>query len=182
MPEENVFTEIETVLKQGLEDPANVSLADEPVPVRIVTPDPDMVELALPVTTLQLVDVRRALDRANNEPEVEKDIPNGTARVAWPEAPYNLHYTVRGHCESSRQDRLLLGQYMRFIDAHPVLVGSSGRKFFIARGLSFRDRSKERSFEKALSFIVKARLPVGVEKTVPLALEHKVEITTIRDY
>ena len=180
MPEENVFTEIETILKQGFENPVNISLGGEPVPVCIVTPDPDLVELTLPVTTLQLVDVRRALDRTNNEPKVEKDIPNGTARIAWPEVPYDLYYTVRGHCESSRQDRLLLGQYMRFIDAHPVLTGANGRKFFLARGLSFRDRSSERSFEKALSFIVKTRMPVGVEKTVPLTLEHKVEIKNAR--
>lgn len=176
MVEENVFTEIETVLKQGLEDPANVSLSGEAVPVRIVTPDPDLVELALPVTTLQLIDVRRAPSRAFKEFEVEKDMENGTARVAWPEEPYDLHYTVRGHTESARQDRLLLGQYIRLVDANPVLIGSSGRKFYLARSLSFRDRSKERSFEKALSFVVKTRLPVGVEKTVPIALEHKVNV------
>jgi hypothetical protein len=181
MPDENIITEIEAILKAGLEDPANVSLDGEPVSVRVVTPDPDLVELTLPVTTLQLVDVRRGLDRSNNEFLVEKNMQDFTARVEWPEAPYNLHYTVRGHTESSREDRLLLGQYMRFVDAHPVLVGVSGRKFYLSRSLSFRDRSSERSFEKALTFVVKARLPVGVEETVPLVLEHKLDVKDIND-
>jgi len=176
MVEENVFTEIEMILKQGLEDPANVSLDGQPVPVRIVTPDPDLVELTLPVTTLQIIDVRRAPNRAFKEFEVEKDLENGTARVAWPEEPYDLHYTVRGHTESARQDRLLLGQYIRLVDANPVITGPSGRKFYLARSLSFKDRSDGRSFEKALTFVVKTRLPVGVEKTVPLAMEHKVNV------
>jgi len=174
--EENVFTEIEMALKQGLEDPANVSLGDQPVPVRIVTPDPDFVELTLPVTTLQLIDVRRAPKRAFKEFDVETDMENRTARVAWPEEPYDMHYTVRGHTESARQDRLLLGQYIRFVDAHPVLAGASGRKFYLARTLSFRDRSDGRSFQKALTFVVKARLPVGIEKTVPIATERKMNI------
>jgi len=176
MLEENVFTEIELALQQGLEDPANVSLHGQAVPVRLVSPDPDLVEITYPMTTLQFIDIRRGFDRMDNEPEVEKDIESGTAKVRWPEQPYDLHYTVRGHTDSARDDRLLLGQYLGFVDSHPVVSGSSGRRFYLARGLSFRDRSKERSFERALTFVVKARLPSGVEKLVPLAREHGVSV------
>lgn len=179
MPDENVITEIELALKQGLEDPANVSLNGQAVPVRVVTPDPDLVELTLPVTTLQLIDVRRGFDRMENEFEVEKDLAAGTARVAWPEQPYDLFYTVRGHTASSRDDRLLLGQYLRFADAYPVLTGASGRRFYLARAFAFRDRSREREFERALTFTVKARMPVGVEKLVPLAREHRVDVEAV---
>jgi hypothetical protein len=179
MPAENVFTEIELALKQGLEDPANVSLDGRAVPVRVVTPDPDLIELTLPVTTLQLLDVRRGFDRMENALEVEKDLAAGTAVVRWPEQPYDLFYTVRGHTSSSREDRLLLGQYLRFIDAHPVLTGASGRRFYLARSLAFRDRSREREFERALTFSVKARLPAGVERLVPLALEHRLEVEAV---
>jgi len=177
MAEENLFTEIEMALKLGLEDPANVSLNGQPVPVRIVSPDPDLVELTVPVTTLQLIDVRRAPDRAFKEFMVETDLDNGTAKVAWPDEPYDLHYTVRGHTESARQDRLLLGQYIGFVDAHPMLECASGRKVYLARALSFKDTSKERAFQKALTFVVKARMPVGVEKTENIAQELKLNIT-----
>ena len=176
MPEDNVFTEIELVLKDGLEDPTNVSVGGSPVPVRIVTPDPDLVEITYPTTTLQLVDVRRGSDRAWNEFEVTKDEMAGTADVAWPEMPYDLHYTVRAHTESARQDRLLIEQYLRFVDAHPLLTGATGRRFLLSRSLSFRDRSRGRTFEKALTFVVKARIPVGVVETVPLALEHQIQV------
>lgn len=176
---ENVITEIELALKQGLEDPANVSLNGQAVPVRVVTPDPDLVELTLPVTTLQLLDVRRGFDRMDNEFEVEKDLAAGSAVVRWPEQPYDLFYTVRGHTDSSRDDRLLLGQYLRFADAHPVLTGASGRRFYLARSLAFRDRSTEREFERALTFTVKARMPAGVEKLVPLTREHRLEVEAV---
>ncbi len=176
---ENVITEIELALKQGLEDPTNVSLNGQAVPVRVVTPDPDLVELTLPVTTLQLIDVRRGFDRMENEFEVEKDLAAGSAVVRWPEQPYDLFYTVRGHTVSSREDRLLLGQYLRFADAHPVLTGASGRQFYLARSLAFRDRSTEREFERAFTFTVKARMPVGVERLVPLAREHRVEVEAV---
>jgi hypothetical protein len=176
---ENVITEIELALKQGLQDPANVSLNGQAVPVRVVTPDPDLVELTLPVTTLQLLDVRRGFDRMDNEFEVEKDLAAGSAVVRWPEQPYDLFYTVRGHTDSSRDDRLLLGQYLRFADAHPVLTGASGRRFYLARSLAFRDRSTEREFERALTFTVKARMPAGVEKLVPLTREHRLEVEAV---
>ena len=179
MPDDNVITEVELALKQGLEDPANVSLNGQAVPVRVVTPDPDLVELTLPVTTLQLIDVRRGFDRMENEFEVEKDLASGSAVVRWPEQPYDLFYTVRGHTDSSRDDRLLLGQYLRFADAHPVLTGTSGRRFYLARSLAFRDRSTEREFERALTFTVKARMPVSVEKLVPLTREHRVEVEAV---
>jgi hypothetical protein len=179
MPDENALTEIEQALKQGLEDPANVSLGGRAIPVQVVTPDPDLVELVLPVTTLQLVDVRLGFDRMENEFEVEKNLVEGLATVRWPEQPYDLFYTVRGHTEASRDDRLLLGQYLRFIDAHPILVGASGRRFYLARSLAFRDRSTEREFERALTFTVKARMPVGVEKLVPLTREHRLEVEAI---
>lgn len=162
-PEENVLTGIELALKGALSDPLNISLDGNSVPVRIVTPDPDFVEMTPPLTTLQLVDIRRGLDRATNEFEVEKNEPEGTAAVRWPESPYDLSYTVRGHTEGSRQDRLLLEQYARLIDAHPVMETAEGRKFYLSRSLAFRERSTERQFEKALTFVVKARLPVGVE-------------------
>lgn len=179
MPDENVITEIELALRQGLEDPANVSLNGQAVPLRVVTPDPDLVELTLPVTTLQLIDVRRGFDRMENEFEVETDLAAGSAVVRWPDQPYDLFYTVRGHTASSRDDRLLLGQYLRFADAHPVLAGASGRRFYLARSLAFRDRSREREFERALTFAVKARMPVGIEKLVPLAREHRVEVEAV---
>lgn len=179
MAGENVITEIELALKQGLEDPATVNLNGQGVPVRVVTPDPDLVELTLPVTTLQLLDVRRGFPRMDNEFEVEKDLAAGTALIRWPEQPYDLFYTVRGHTASSRDDRLLLGQYLGFIDAHPVLAGASGRRFYLDRSLTFRDRSTEREFERALTFAVRARMPVGVEKLVPLAREHRVELVVL---
>jgi hypothetical protein len=179
MPDENVITEIELALKQGLEDPANVSLDGQAVPVRVVTPDPDLVELVLPVTTLQLIDLRRGFDRMENGFEVERDLAAGTAVVRWPGQPYDLFCTVRGHTASSREDRLLLGQYLRFADAHPVLTGASGRRFYLARSLSFRDRSTEREFERALTFTVKARMPAGVEKVVRLAGEHQIEVDAV---
>ena len=50
--DENVFTDIETTLKAALE--ARVKLGGQSVPVRVVTPDPDLVELELPCLTLQL--------------------------------------------------------------------------------------------------------------------------------
>jgi hypothetical protein len=179
MPDENVITAIELALKQGLEDPVNVSLNGQVIPVRVVTPDPDLVELTLPVTTLQLIDVRRGFDRMENEFQVERDLAAGTARVTWPEQPYDLFYTVRGHTASSREDRLLLGQYLRFVDGHPVLTGASGRRFYLARSLTFRDRSTEREFERALTFTVKARMPAGVEKLVPITREHQVDVDSL---
>ncbi len=72
MPEENVFTDVERTLKSALE--ARVKLNGQPVPVRVVTPDPDFVELELPCLTLQLTDVRRDPARIVNERRIEKDL------------------------------------------------------------------------------------------------------------
>jgi len=171
---QNLLTEIESALKSFLGNPAYVSLNGEAVPVRIVTPDPDLVELELPTTTIQLIDIRRGLDRSNNEFKVQKPSSLNEARVVWPDAPYDLFYTIRSHTTSSRDDRLLFYQYLRLVDAHPILPGASGRRFYIARSLSFRDRSRKRTFERALTYVIKVRSPSTVETIVPLVHEHLV--------
>jgi hypothetical protein len=65
------------------------------------------------------------------------------------------------------------------VDGHPVLTGASGRRFYLARSLTFRDRSTEREFERALTFTVKARMPAGVEKLVPITREHQVDVDSL---
>ena len=176
MLEDNLFTDVEQALKAGLEDPAHVALAGRPVPVRLVTPDPDLVELVRPVTTLQLVDVRRGFDRMGTDVEVTRDLAAGAATVRWPSAPVDLHYAVRGHTAAGRDDRLLLGQYLQFLERHPVLIGASGQRFLLARTLAFRDRSQGRQFTRVLTFVVKARLPVDLAQVVPLVQEHRVRV------
>ena len=50
MTEDNFLTDIELMLKGMLGDVQNIGISREPVPVRVVTPDPDFVELELPST------------------------------------------------------------------------------------------------------------------------------------
>ena len=179
---ENLFTEIEAVLKAALEDPANVSLGGIPVPVRVVAPDQDLVELELPVTTLTLQDVRRGLDRMDNAPEVEPGVLPGDATVRWPSQPWDLLYSVRGHTASSREDRLLLGQYLRFLDDHPFFVAASGGQFLLGRDRAFRDQGRagipgdDRAFAKSVSFTVRARFRSGVEAQVPTVTEQQIQV------
>jgi len=172
MPQENVITDIETTLKQVLEDPATVQLAGQSVPVVFVTPDPDLVELTIPSMTLQLTDVRRDLVRMDNEREVEVDEANETAQVRWPSQPYNLHYTLAGHTATGREDRLLLEQLLRFVDENPVLetVGLK-RPLRLDRDLTLKDASRGRSLAKALAFVVKTRLTGKDIAQVPLVRE-----------
>ena len=51
---DNFLTDVEMTLKQGIE---GISLDGSPVPLRIVTPDPDFAELTFPCLMLQLTDL-----------------------------------------------------------------------------------------------------------------------------
>ena len=81
MPSENFITDIEATLKSALSDVSKVSINGSAVPVKIVTPDNDLVEVTYPSLTLKLTDVRRDLSRADNQRKVEKDIVNMQAKV-----------------------------------------------------------------------------------------------------
>ena len=151
MPEENVITDIETALKEKLEDPAVVSLNGQGVPLVFVTPDPDLVELTIPCLTLQLTDVRRDLERMDNERDVEVDEENLTADVRWPSQPYSLHYTLAGHAAAVREDRLLFEQLLRFVDDNPELESAVLRRpFLLHRDVTVKDASRGRDLTKAL--------------------------------
>ena len=122
MAEENFLTDIERTLKEAMEDTNNISIGGDAVPVKVVTPDPDFVEVAYPCLTLQLTDFRRDLSRADNQRKVEKDMEAMTAKVKRQSEPYNLYYTIVAHTEKNREDRLLLGAVIYFIDEHPVMT------------------------------------------------------------
>ena len=176
MAEENFLTDIERTLKQSLEDINNISLYGNSLPVKVVTPDPDFVEVTLPCFTLQLVDFRRDLDRANNERQVEKNIDEMTAKIKRKSEPYNLHYSITVHTDKNRDDRLLLGELIYFIDEHPVLTSVIfGKELYLHRDISFRELSKERSFNKAVGIIIKTRLDARLEDIIPLVRERKVK-------
>ena len=177
MAEENFLTDIERTLKQALEDVNNVSLYGNPVPVKVVTPDPDFVEIEYPCLTLQLTDFRRDLTRTDNQRHVEKDLDAMTAKVKKESQPYNLYYSVVTHTEKSRDDRLLLGEIIYFIDEHPVITSTIlGKEFYLHRDLSFREVSKARNFARSIGIIVKIRLEARFEDIVPLVETRKVEI------
>ena len=171
--EENVFTDIEATLKAALE--ARVRLGGEPVPVRIVTPDPDFVELELPCLTLQLVDVRRDPSRKDNDRRVEKDIEAMTATVRQPTEPYDLHFAVGVHAEATRDERLMLEQVLCLLAEQPALTTVVlAREAYIAPDVSFRELSKGRELFQSVGIAVKTRLEAGEAVTVPLAREHRV--------
>ena len=170
MPEENVLTDIEQTLKAAIE--GRLSLGGQAVPVRIVTPDPDYVELELPCVTLQLADVRRDPPRIVNERRVEKDVGAMTAGIRPRTEPFNLHYTVGIHAKGTRDGRLLIEQLLLLIDERPKMTTDVfGREIYVSRELSFSERSNGRDFFHAFTVIVKTRLEPGQTKTVPLVAE-----------
>jgi len=169
--EENVFTDVEATLKAALE--ARVRLGGQPVPVRIVTPDPDFVELELPCLTLQLSDVRRDPSRKDNDRRVEKDIEAMTATIRQPTDPYNLHFAVGIHAEHTRDDRLMLEQVLCLLAEQPAMTTAVlGREAYLAPDVSFRDLSKGRDLTHTVGIVVKTRLEPGEAQVVPLVREH----------
>lgn len=166
---DNFMTDIERTLKQKLEA---ISLDGIPVPLKVVTPDPDFAELTLPCLTLQLTDFRQDFERTDNDRKVEKDIAAMEAKVKGNSRPYNLHYQIVAHSDKSRDDRLLLGEVVYFMDEHPVMTSVVfGKELYLHRDISFRELSKGRSFAKAVGIVVKTRLDAIDEKTIPLVTE-----------
>lgn len=178
MANENFLTDIEKTLKDGLE--SGITLGGVPVPVQIVTPDPDLVELELPCLTLQLTDFRRDTLRSDNEREVENDMDNMVAMVRKNSEPYNLHYLINLHAEKSRDDRLLLGQLIYFVDENPVITTDAGEEVFLHRDITFRELSKERDFEKSVEIMVRTRLTARYEDVIPLVQERITETESIQ--
>jgi hypothetical protein len=169
MAGENVFTDVDATLKALIEQ---VRLDGAPVPVRVVTPDPDVIEIETPCITLMLADVRRDGSRADNDRTVEKDVDAMTAEVRPASVPFNLHYTVTGHGATSREDRLLLEEVLLLLEENPILVSAeSGVEFPLARDITFGEGSKERAFAKSVGIVVKARLQPRQVETVPLVRE-----------
>jgi hypothetical protein len=170
---DNFMTDIERTLKQGLE---GISLYGSPVPVKVVTPDPDFAELTLPCLTLQLTDFRQDFNRTDNERQLEKDLDLMEARVRGNSRPYNLHYSITAHAEKSRDDRLLLGEVVYFLDEHPVMTSVVfGKELYLHRDVSFRELSKGRSLAKAVGIVVKTRLDARDEKVIPLVRERLIK-------
>ena len=174
MAEENVLTDLDAALKTSLG--TFVTVGGQPVPVRMVMPDADFVELELPCVTLQLVDVREGVARTDNERVVEKDEVAKEATIRPPETPFDLHFVAAGHTERTRSDRLLLGLLMQWVKDHAILQGASGRTYYLARDLAFRDTGRERAYARGLAFVVKARLPSTLEEIVPLVVETRTEV------
>jgi hypothetical protein len=169
--DENVFTDVEATLKAMLE--ARVTLGGEPLPVRIVTPDPDFVELELPCVTLQLTDVRRDPSRMDNDRRVEKDLEAMEARVLPPTEPYNLHFAVGIHAERTRDERLVLEKLLCLLAEQPAMTTQVfGREAYLAPNVSFRDVSKGRDLRQTVGIVVRTRLEPGEARVVPLAREH----------
>jgi len=167
---ENVFTDIEQTLKTVLEN--RLIIGGSPVPVRIVTPDPDYVELELPCVTLQLTDVRRDPPRIVNERRVEKDLDAMTADIRPRTEPFNLHYVAGIHAERTRDGRLLIEQLLLLLDERPKMTTDVfGREVYLSRDLSFSERSNGRDFFHAFTFIVRTRLEPGEAEIVPLVAE-----------
>ena len=169
--EENVFTDVEATLKAALQ--ARVKLGEQAVPVRIVTPDPDFVELALPCVTLQLTDVRRDPARKDNERRVEKDIEAMEATIRLPTEPYDLHFAVGVHAERARDERLMLEQVLNLLAEQPAMTTAVlGRQAYLSPDVSFRDLSKGRDLRQTVGIIVRTRLEPGEAEVVPLVREH----------
>ncbi len=176
--EENVFTDIEATLKTALA--ARVTLAGQPVPVRIVTPDPDFVELELPCLTLQLSDVRRDPSRMGNDRRVEKDTETMTATIRPPTEPYNLHFAVGVHAERTRDDRLMLEQVLCLLAEQPAMTTLGlGREAYLTPDVSFRGISKGRDISQSVGIVVRIRLEPGEAKVVPLVREHDVGVKEV---
>ena len=176
--EDNVLTDVETTLKAALE--ARARLAGQPVPVVVVTPDPDFIELELPCLTMQLADVRRDPVRKDNERRVEKDVAALEAAIRPPTEPYDLGYTVAVHTENLRDERLLLEQVLCLLAEQPALTTVvGGREVYLAPDASFRDTSKERDIIQAVGIVVKARLEPDAAQTVLLALEHHPQVREV---
>jgi hypothetical protein len=169
--EENVFTDVEATLKAALE--ARVRLGGQAVPVRIVTPDPDFVELALPCVTLQLTDVRRDPARRDNDRRVEKDLDAMEATIRPPTEPYDMHFSVGVHGERTRDERLMLEQVLCLLDEKPAMTTvTHGREVYLSRDVSFRELSKGRDLWQTVGIVVRTRLEPGEAEVVPLVREH----------
>jgi len=169
--EGNVFTDIDATLEAALA--GRVRLGGEPVSVRIVTPDPDVVELELPCVTLQLTDVRRDPSRAEDDRHVEKDLDAMTATVRPRTEPWNLHYAIGVHAELTRDERLVLEQVLLLLDERPAMTTVTlGREVYLSRDVSFRDLSSGRDYRQTVGVVVKTRLEPGEAQTVPLVAEH----------
>jgi hypothetical protein len=176
--EENVFTDIEATLKAALA--ARVKLGGQSVPVRIVTPDPDFVELEVPCLTLQLSDVRRDPSRMDNDRRVEKDIEAMTATIRQPTEPYNLHFAVGIHAAHTRNDRLMLEQVLCLLAEQPALTTLVlGREAYLTPDVSFRGISKGRNISQSVGIVVKTRLEPGEAEVVPLVREHHVDVKEV---
>ena len=169
MAEENVFTYVDQTLKELFE---TVRLGGSPVPVRMVTPDPDIIELVTPCITVMLADVRRDTERTVNDRFVEKDLDAMEAEVRQSSVPYNLHFTVTGHGDTTREDRLLLEEILLAVDENPILTSSTtDTEFPMSRDISFREVSKGREYGKAVDVVVKARIQPRLVEQVPLVEE-----------
>ena len=176
--DENVFTDIEATLKAALE--SRVALGGEAVPVRIVTPDPDFVELELPCVTLQLADVRRDPARKDNAPRVEKDVEAMEATVRPPAEPYDLHFSVGVHAERTRDERLMLEHVLCLLAEQPAMTTAVlGREAYLAPDVSFRDLTKGHDLWQTVGIAVKTRLEPGEAEIVPLAREHHVAVKEV---
>jgi hypothetical protein len=174
--DENVLTSVERQLKAALE--VHVSLNGAPVPVRVVTPDPDFVELELPCLTMQLVDVRRDGARADNTPRVVTHLESMSAEVSPPSQPFNLHFSIGVHAASQRDERLMLEQVLLMLDEVPVLA-SNVQEFYVARDQTFTDRSRGRGIACTVGIVVKARLEPRGATLVPLAREHDAAVKEV---
>ena len=169
--EENVFTDVEATLKSALE--TRVRLSGQSVPVLIVTPDPDFVELALPCLTLQLSDVRRDPSRKANDRRVEKDLDAMEATIRPPTEPYDMHFSVGVHGERTRDERLMLEQVLCLLDERPAMTTvTDGREVYLSPDVSFRDLSKGRDLWQTVGIVVRTRLEPGEARVVPLVREH----------
>ena len=169
MAGENVFTDVDRTVKELLE---TVELDGSPVPVRIVTPDPDIIELVTPCISMMLADVRRDNSRNENQRTVEKDVEEMKADVKQASAPYNLHYAVTGHGSTSRDDRLFLEEILLAVEENPVLVSSTMEtEYPLSRDISFRENSRAREYAKAVGIVVKARIQPRLVEEVPLVEE-----------
>jgi hypothetical protein len=176
--EENVFTDVEATLKAMFE--ARVTLDGQGLPVRIVTPDPDFVELELPCVTLQLTDVRRDPSRRDNDRRVEKDIEAMTATIRQPTEPYNLHFAVGIHATHTRDDRLMLEQVLCLLAEQPAMTTAVlGREAYLTPDVSFRGISKGRDISQSVGIVVKTRLEPGEAEVVPLVREHHVDVKEV---
>jgi len=172
---ENIITDVEGSLKALLEQ--NVFLSDDPVPVRVVTPDPDFVELTIPCITLQLVDFRRDGTRREGGRVEEKDLDAMTATVKRMPEPFNLHYAIVAHTNRSRHDRMVLEQIAVILDDYPVMITPVFKKdITFHRDLTFREISKEREFAKSLTVIARIRLDSKEQEIIPLVREQITEV------